>query len=184
MSKSRIIINNDFFFFNNISRSINILNNKLNLFIKSKKTFAIVLKENNKVIGSIGIDETSIEEFVNEYPTPRLEATSKKVIKILNKLNFNVYENYKSVNVYETDYENLIILESDFEDCVKDLKKLKLGTKYKALISWLVSTTFKASECDIKGIKQLNKNKCLLLRVLYEISPETVINVFKKKGKK
>lgn len=38
----------------------------LNLFIKSKKTFAIVLKENNKVIGSIGIDETSIEEFVND----------------------------------------------------------------------------------------------------------------------
>ena len=45
----------------------------------------------------------SIEEFVNEYPTPRLEATSKKVNKILNRLNFNVYDNYKSVNVYETD---------------------------------------------------------------------------------
>ena len=38
----------------------------LNLFIQSNKTFAIVLKENNKVIGSIGIEETSIEEFAND----------------------------------------------------------------------------------------------------------------------
>lgn len=126
----------------------------------------------------------SISKFINEYPTPRLEATSKKVIKILNKINLNFYENYNSINIYESDYENLIILESDFEDCVKELKKLKLGTKYKSLISWLVSTTFKASETDNKDIKQLNKNKCLLLRVLYEVSPDTVINVFKKKGTK
>lgn len=125
-----------------------------------------------------------ISNFINEYPTLRLEATSKKVIKILNKINLNFYENYNSINIYESDYENLIILESDFEDCVKELKKLKLGTKYKSLISWLVSTTFKATETDNKDIKQLNKNKCLLLRVLYEVSPDTVINVFKKKGMK
>ncbi len=40
-------------------------NEILNMFIKEKKTFAIVYKENNKVIGSLGIEETS--EIYGKY---------------------------------------------------------------------------------------------------------------------
>lgn len=45
----------------NVSRGI------LEMFIKDKKTFAIVFKENNKVIGSIGIEKYGREEALSEF---------------------------------------------------------------------------------------------------------------------
>ncbi len=39
----------------------------LDIFIKHDKTFAIVLKENNKVIGSIGVDEYGMEDKLTEF---------------------------------------------------------------------------------------------------------------------
>lgn len=39
----------------------------LDLFIKEDKTFAIVLKENNKVIGSLGVEEYGMEQALSEF---------------------------------------------------------------------------------------------------------------------
>ena len=39
----------------------------LNSFIKHDKTFAIVLKDNNKVIGSLGIEEYGMEHALSEF---------------------------------------------------------------------------------------------------------------------
>ena len=47
----------------NIAESAQILE----MFIKEKKTFAVVLKENNKVIGSIGIEKYGREESLSEF---------------------------------------------------------------------------------------------------------------------
>lgn len=47
----------------NIAESTQILG----MFIKEKKTFAVVLKENNKVIGSIGIEKYGREESLSEF---------------------------------------------------------------------------------------------------------------------
>ena len=40
---------------------------KLNNFINEKKTFAIVLKQNNKVIGSIGVEKYGMEDALTEF---------------------------------------------------------------------------------------------------------------------
>ena len=47
----------------NIAESTQILE----MFTKEKKTFAVVLKENNKVIGSIGIEKYGREESLSEF---------------------------------------------------------------------------------------------------------------------
>ena len=39
----------------------------LDLFIKEDKTFAIVFKKNNKVIGSLGVEEYGLEEKLTEF---------------------------------------------------------------------------------------------------------------------
>jgi ribosomal-protein-alanine N-acetyltransferase len=39
----------------------------LNMFINEKKTFAIVNKENNKVIGSLGIEKYGLEDKLSEF---------------------------------------------------------------------------------------------------------------------
>ena len=45
----------------------NISKHILELFIEEKKTFAIVFKENNKVIGSLGIEKYGREESLSEF---------------------------------------------------------------------------------------------------------------------
>ena len=40
---------------------------RVNHFIEGRKTFAIVYKENNKVIGSLGIEEYGMEEELSEF---------------------------------------------------------------------------------------------------------------------
>lgn len=47
--------------------SIDVSKRILSNFIKEKKTLAIVLKENNKVIGSIGIEPYKLEEKLSEF---------------------------------------------------------------------------------------------------------------------
>ena len=44
---------------------------RVNKFIKEKKTFALVYKENNKVIGSLGIEEYHLEEKLTEFTNYR-----------------------------------------------------------------------------------------------------------------
>ena len=39
----------------------------LNKFIEEKKTFAIVYKENNKVIGSLGLEKYNLEDKLSEF---------------------------------------------------------------------------------------------------------------------
>ena len=39
----------------------------LDLFMKQDKTFAVVWKENNKVIGSLGVEEYGMEEILSEF---------------------------------------------------------------------------------------------------------------------
>ena len=39
----------------------------LDMFIKEDKTFAIVFKKNNKVIGSLGVDKYGLEEKLTEF---------------------------------------------------------------------------------------------------------------------
>ena len=39
----------------------------LDMFIKEDKTFAIVFKQNNKVIGSLGVEEYGLEEKLTEF---------------------------------------------------------------------------------------------------------------------
>ena len=47
--------------------SIEVSKGRLIRFIEGKKTFAIVLKENNKVIGSLGVEEYGLEDKLSEF---------------------------------------------------------------------------------------------------------------------
>ena len=47
--------------------SLQVSKDILNRFIEGKKTFAIVFKENNKVIGSLGVEEYDLEDKLTEF---------------------------------------------------------------------------------------------------------------------
>ena len=53
----------------------------LNNFINHDKTFAIVLRENNKVIGSLGVEEYKMEQTLTEF----LEYRGREIGYVLSK---------------------------------------------------------------------------------------------------
>lgn len=126
----------------------------LNSFINHDKTFAIVLKENNKVIGSIGIEEYGMEESLTEF----FEYQGREIGYVLSKDYWGksiMPEAVKAVINYLFNELNLDFLTCGYyvfnnqskrvqEKCgFKPYRKLvietKLGTKEKSILNLLLN---------------------------------------------
>ncbi len=125
---------------------------KLNDFIRQDKTFAIVLKENQKVIGSLGVEEYGLEDKLSEF----FEYRGRELGYVLSKTYWGkgiMTEAVKSIIEYLFKEQNLDFLLCGYykfnlpskrvqEKCgFKAYRKLvmetKLGTKEEAILNLL-----------------------------------------------
>ncbi len=86
----------------------------------------------------------------------------------------------------EKDYNDYLLLRSDFDALLRDIKKINISKNYIGLMSWLINRAFIITpnmkyNSDIVKTK-LNKNKPLLLKVLYDINKENFLKCFSKNG--
>ena len=74
------------------------------------------------------------------------------------------------------------ILMTDFDELIADIKRLYISRNYKGLMSWLINRAFEIGH----GVKvnenksNTDKNKALLLNVLYHVNPDVFLECFKK----
>ena len=81
------------------------------------------------------------------------------------------------------DYSDYLLLRSDYDDLLNNLRRITLSENYIGLMSWLINRAFlitpqiksKKNELDTK----LSKNRSLLLKILYDINPKTFKKCFK-----
>ena len=87
-----------------------------------------------------------------------------------------------------TDYgysdEDSLLLRSDFDQLIEDIKKIYISKNYVGLMSWLIDRAFGISQ-QVQNHSHLadrktNENKALLLKVLYDINPQNVLQIFSK----
>ena len=102
----------------------------------------------------------------------------KKVEELIEKYSLEVL----SYNTSTTD--DYILLRSDFDELIKDINKVYLSSTYKGLISWLIDRAFVISP-NVNAKKSIlqtniNTNKSLLLKVLYEINSKSFLECFSK----
>lgn len=79
-------------------------------------------------------------------------------------------------------------LEFDFEELLNEIKMIYISKNYLGLMSWLIDRAF----CITPSIKQntntiknnTNKNKSLLIKVLYDINSQNLLKCFSKNCKK
>ena len=121
----------------------------------------------------------SMECFYKSYPLDENRRKCKKVEDLINKYRLNLLNNRE-------ENEDYLLLREDFDRLINDIKQVYLSKSYLGLTSWLIDRAFcitpyakMALVRDVNATRsQLNNNRALLLKVLYKVSPKTVLEVF------
>lgn len=109
-------------------------------------------------------------------------AKNKLVEEFIQRYSLDIY-NY-NVNYTSDSKEEYLLNKSNFEELVEELSKLRISKNYLGLYSWLIDRAFLIGAGSKRNSKtstsNMNKNKSLLLKVLYQINPTALLSCFSK----
>ena len=100
----------------------------------------------------------------------------RKVEELIQKYSIDLY------HFYTTRDQDWLIMEDSFDELVEDIKKMYISKTYISLYSWLLDRAFMISpsvKCQKNG-SNLNRNRSILLKVLYDVNKNNLLNCFKK----
>ena len=115
--------------------------------------------------------------FFKKFELKEDKRKCKKVEELISKYSLRL------INLPECEDEEYLLLRSDFEDLVSDINKINSSGNYAGLMSWLIDRAFIITDnikYNNKKLRtKLNKNKTLLLKVLYSVNNKTFLSCFK-----
>ena len=80
------------------------------------------------------------------------------------------------------DYTNHLLLRSDFDELLSNIRKTYISKNYAGLMSWLINRAFKITpklvEKTTKIKSKTAKNKPLLMKILYQVSKNSFLSCF------
>lgn len=126
--------------------------------------------------------------FFQKFDLTEDRRKCRKVEELIEKYSINLFL-YNTKYIYEDDYKKYKEeIELDFEELIEDIKSIYISKTYLGLMSWLIDRAFCISP-NIKRNKgtvknNTNKNKSLLIKVLYNINPNNLLECFSKNAKK
>ena len=142
----------------------------LDLFINEDNTFAIVLKENNKVIGSLGVDEYGMEQALSEF----FDYQGREIGYVLSKDYWGkglMPEAVKAVIDYLFNTQNLDFLTCGYYEFNNQSRKVQEKCGFKPYRKLMMETRLGTKEQGILNLI-LNPNKKIELVFSH---PETLI---------
>lgn len=103
---------------------------------------------------------------------------NRKVEELIQKYAFNLYNHQSG----ETEVEDNLLMMEDFDELIEDIQKIYISNNYLPLMSYLINRAFlitPAIQSNKDNVNtSLNKNRAILLKTLYYISPEQLLQVF------
>lgn len=123
----------------------------------------------------------SMSYFFNKFELKEDRRMSKKVEKLIEKYSIDLYDSRIDQDCEYTDY---ILLKSNFEEMIDDIRQTYISKDYLGLMSWLIDRAFMITNYS-KGHKGesnsiLKKNKSLLLKTLYDVNQKNLLLIFSK----
>lgn len=115
-----------------------------------------------------------ISHFLNKYEIKGSRRGSRKVEKIIEKYSLELLASQFS---NEDEY---LLLRSDFDEMIEDIKRVHISKQYLSLMSWLVQRAFLLTPQAYNSHSQTHRNKSILLKTLYEVNPSCLLQVFSK----
>lgn len=121
-----------------------------------------------------------MSHFFVKYELINNIRTCRKVENLIAKYSLKAY----NVNSSESEEEDYFLLRKDFDDLINDIRSIKISKNYIGLFSWIIDRAFKILPGTIRNQKNissvLNKNKSLLLKILYEVNSANLLKCFAK----
>ena len=155
---------------------------KVNPNILCPMNSAFKVKTKRKVYDSPAIP---IAEFFNPQPNKECMRKSKAVEKLIEKYSWQLH-NFR-LDMFEEkgyDIDEYLVLRSDYDSLINDLRKITLSKKYIGLMSWLINRAFIITPGAKRGKGNINtklsKNRSILLKILYDLDAKTFLKCFKK----
>ena len=119
-----------------------------------------------------------MDYFFRKYELNINRKTCKRAEDLITKYSFDLF-NY---NVDRTD--DYILLRSDFDALIKDISEITISKNYLGLMSWLIDRSLSitpAMKQNRNKIKtNVNKNRSLLMNVLYNVGRKSLFKVLSK----
>lgn len=124
-----------------------------------------------------------MSEFFISHPLEKDKKQCKKVEELISNYSLGMLDYHIDNNIY--DYSSHLLLRSDFDELLDNISKTYISTNYSGLMSWLINRAFKITpklvEKTTKIKSKTSKNKPLLMKILYQVSPRSFLNCFKEK---
>ena len=121
-------------------------------------------------------------DFFIKHPIGINRKTSKRIEEMIVKysLSLSTYQTNDKTDYYDTEW---LLLRSDFENLIYDIRNTKISGRYIGLMAWLIDRALNITP-DVSRNRllktKLNTNKPILLKVLYEVSAKIFLECFKK----
>lgn len=115
-----------------------------------------------------------ISHFLNKYEIKGSRRGSRKVEKIIEKYSLELLASQFN------DEDEYLLLRSDFDEMIEDIKRVHISKQYLSLMSWLIQRAFLLTPQAYNSHSQTHRNKSILLKTLYEVNPSCLLQVFSK----
>lgn len=127
-----------------------------------------------------------MDVFFMKYELDQHRRKSKRVEELIQKYSLDLYNNLQTSD--DDDDSIYLVLRSDFEELIDDIRQTYISKNYLGLMSWLINRAFcigagvKSKKSEIQS--KLNNNKAILLKTLYIINPSALLSCFSKNIRK
>ena len=106
----------------------------------------------------------------------------KKVEELIWRYSLDLYNSIAD----EDDDDTYLLLRSDYNQLIGDIRRVKLSSTYAGLFSWLLNRAFvitggaKSKEKETQS--NIRANKSLLIKTLYDTNPKVFLSCFTSKN--
>lgn len=119
--------------------------------------------------------------FYKKFELEKDRRKSKKVEDLIANYSLHLYQYNTSGENISDRCDDYLLLKKDFEDMVSSIRKVYLSDSYIGLMSWLIDRAFLIT-CNVNRNRQLKKqldmNRSLLLKVLYQVNSGNLLKIF------
>lgn len=126
-----------------------------------------------------------MSEFMNKDIKITRSKTSRRIEDMIEEFSLELNEfsvDHKDEN-WKEDKEAYFLLRADFDNLINKIRKIGISKNYTDLMMWLINRAFKISPKLRDNMKSTtDKNKSILIKVLYEVNPKCFLQCFIEKN--
>ena len=122
-----------------------------------------------------------IKEFFVKHELDTSRKVSKRIENMIERFSMDLY-NYNTDE--DEEHDGYLLLLENFDELIDSIREATIPSKYVGLFSWLINRAFlitpsvKQNEGNLTT--NINKNKSILLKALYEANPDALLACFSR----